>query len=384
MAPMKHRIAIAAGVAAALALTSSAQAAVTVRVEGTSASHFAAVAPTGPAVVKDGNSAHSCTGDSAAGALERAVAGAWNGQWFSSGGYAVETIKGESYPFSQDGFYWALAVDNLSSSTGACDTKPGDGREVLFYKACAAATSGCYDGNILDARPEATRVAPGGTVRVSVKTATSRFSSGAFVMETAPASGVQLVAGGPPATSAADGSATVTVTGQRGPVALRATRGSNVPDQVELCVSDGADGFCGTTTPPTVCCAPPPDRSAGDGDLTSVRSGQVFARGRGPRELRGVVNGETQVAKVELRLTGRDGRRCMRFDAPRERIVTTRRCGVSGGRFFVAGTGASWRYLLPQRIGRGRWVVDVRVTDRAGNVSSTLRRGTSRTVFSVR
>jgi hypothetical protein len=89
------------------------------------------------------------------------------------------------------------------------------------------------------------------------------------------------------------------------------------------------------------------------------------------------------IADVRLRLTGRDGARCTTFDATRQRLVRMSRCGASRGRWFSAGASSDWRYLLPEKLGSGRWVLDLEVRDKAGNVNSTLQRGRTRIVFFV-
>src|ERR1700723_1181127 len=94
-------------------------------------------------VVKDGKPEDSCTGTSAAGALELATKGNWDGEWNSSFGYGVETIEGVSYPFTQPDF-WTFWIDNKESSEGVCGKKselnPGD--SVLFFVSCYSETSG--------------------------------------------------------------------------------------------------------------------------------------------------------------------------------------------------------------------------------------------------
>ena len=71
---------------------------------------------------------------------------------------------------------------------------------------------------------------------------------------------------------------------------------------------------------------------------------------------------------------------CSEYDAVSERFVRAR-CGH--GRYFKVSESASFSYLLPAPLGRGRYVFDVQATDAAGN-RTTLARGTSRIVFYVR
>jgi len=60
-----------------------------------------------------------------------------------------------------------------------------------------------------------------------------------------------------------------------------------------------------------------------------------------------------------------------------------KRCGAVRGRWFSVGDKLEWSYLLPGRLPRGRWVIDMRTTDGAGNVNDNLIRGRSRMVFHV-
>jgi hypothetical protein len=68
-------------------------------------------------VVKDGDSEHSCAGTSAAGALELASKGNWNGGWTAGFGYGVETIEGADYPFGGPD-RWAFWLNNQPVGLG--------------------------------------------------------------------------------------------------------------------------------------------------------------------------------------------------------------------------------------------------------------------------
>ena len=45
------------------------------------------------------------------------------------------------------------------------------------------------------------------------------------------------------------------------------------------------------------------------------------------------------------------------------------------GVFFSIGTSAAWSYRLPQALTKGRYVLDVRTVDGAGNVTHGAERG---------
>jgi hypothetical protein len=83
---------------------------------------------------------------------------------------------------------------------------------------------------------------------------------------------------------------------------------------------------------------------------------------------------------VQLSLRRRAGRRCSQWSGRSERFV-----GKSCGRktFFDAGSGPKWSYLLPAPLPRGRYVLDVKAVDRAGNSQGRLVRGRTRVVFEV-
>ena len=64
----------------------------------------------------------------------------------------------------------------------------------------------------------------------------------------------------------------------------------------------------------------------------------------------------------------------------RERFLRAR---CAEGSFFKVSTTGSFSYLLPSALQPGRYVLDIKASDAAGN-TTTLARGTSRIVFYVR
>jgi hypothetical protein len=129
----------------------AAAAKVIVRVEGATQTLVAqkTVTTTSKAVVKDGNPAHSCSGTSAAGALEKATKGQWRGGWSDGLGYFVQSIKGETPAGSSFFSFW---LNGRLSTTGLCgaELKNGD-RVLLFVDRCDfdAATGGCKNPPVL-------------------------------------------------------------------------------------------------------------------------------------------------------------------------------------------------------------------------------------------
>ena len=95
------------------------------------------------------------------------------------------------------------------------------------------------------------------------------------------------------------------------------------------------------------------------------------------------------VKDILLRITRRNGKACSRYDGAKTAWVDMKQCGAEHGTFFSIGSSASWSYLLPQALTTGRYVLDVRTVDGAGNVTRGAERGAAdkprtRVVFFVK
>ena len=361
---------------------------VSVEIEGQSVIQAPAVVDTAASVAKPGGAA--CSGPVPATALESAVGGDWDGP-----SYAVTRIKGEEHPFGPGGS-WSFYINGLYSNDTICTAALNDGDKVLLYWTNAYASAGYDEPVLLDA--PATAV-PGQALTVKVRETTTAFDGMGTGTSTIAASAGATVSGGTaPATTGADGSATVTVA--PGPYTLVATKANRAPARITGCATTGSDGYCGTTKsstttpvpPPTACPAAGvddgfcgrPDKVAANAFVTGITEGQKYKKGKGPRELRGRVDNDgSGLADVRLRLTRNDRGRCATYDARTEKFKTIKKCGAARGTWFSIGAQSQWKYLLPARLGRGRYVLDVEVTDKAGNTTAKLARGTSRVVFTV-
>jgi len=375
-----------------LIVPAAAQAAdVTVRVEGKSSTLVAPTAITtgNGRVVKDGNAAHSCSDRSPAGVLEAATAGRWTGTWFDGLGYAIDSIMGEAHSFGDTGSFWTTYLNDRYTNEGPCNIDLQTGDEVLFYPTCSGATSGCYAGEPLDLKAPA-RATPGVPFTVTVKETTTTFDEN-FVgsSSTGPAVAATVTGGPEPATADNTGTATV-VLDHPGPAVLKVSKGDRVPDQAAVCVTDGTDGFCGTGPDAAPCVHAGNDGRCGTPDHAPalgrlrIPNGKTYGHGKGPRTLSGTVAEDPSGIKdIRIRITRNDRGRCAAYDGKRERFVRTRTCRAKNARFFSVGDRADWSYLLPERLPRGRYVLDVITTDGAGNVDITLQRGRNRIVFRV-
>ena len=297
------------------------------------------------------------------------------GSWFDGYGAAFSEVAGENVAYNPSTDTYLTEFENyVFAELGACGDDAQNGDEALF----AVASFGSVALKLTT--PATAKPGEGVTVTV-VDGATG-----------APVAGAEV--GG--ATTNDAGQATLPGFADRGDHDLKATKsGAFVrSNRARVCVTDGADGFCGTTkpgeTPPP---APPCETSGADGRCgTADRTGplstilglidkQVFSRTRAPRELKGTVSREfSGIASVQLRLTHRYRNRCRYLSGPKDRFVRVR-CGTSYS--FEVGKGTEWSYLLPERLGPGRYVLDVIAIDRFGN-RSPLARGSSRTTWTVR
>lgn len=356
---------------------------VTVRVEGATQTLVPRTTVTLPATAPKPDGTNACAADSAGAALWVATGGGWSGTWYGSmSDYLLTSVKGESYSYP-DPRSWELWVDGRSVSSGTCTTHLAAGSDVLLLvQRCDD-----YDSNFNCTTPPTLPLkltAPAAVTAGTPFTVTVRLL--ARDGSATPAAGVTITGGSGPVVTGADGSAQVTVDSAGSAVVLTAAKTGTVRDEALLrvtapdepppppavCVTNGADGLCGS-----------PDRTPPSLRLAAPLEGKRFTRAGAPRTLKGsVVTGPSGIAKIELRITRRSGARCVMYDGARERFVRMARCGAERGRWFSIGTSADWSYLLPGPLARGRFVVDVRVTDRAGNVT-TLARGTTRSVFNV-
>jgi hypothetical protein len=292
--------------------------------------------------------------------------------------------------------YHQLYVNGAFAQTGGCQIAAVAGQEVVWgYSADA--------NRVLRLTAPAT-VRPGEPFTVTVTNALDQTAvRGA------------TVGGG---TTDARGQARVTVR-ERGARTLKAEAAESIrSNAATVCATDGADGFCGTKTPQGETIEPAPqqqqqtqqqsqeqqpggstttgtsassqapapvlaDRTSPFARIGSIREDQVFARGAGPRVLRGSVADASAIRTVKLRLTRNDRGRCSSYSGRRERFVR-RPCGAANGFFFRIEDDAQWEYQLAERLPRGRYVLDVNAIDTAFNRDDTRRRGSNRVVFTVR
>jgi hypothetical protein len=371
---------------------------VTVRVEGQDKTLVPETTVALPALAPKPNGSDPCAANSAGAALWVATAGSWNGSYYAGfGDYLVTSVAGESYLYP-DPRSWEIWI-NGKSALGTCTSPVQEGDQILLIvtRCELDAEYNCTNPPVLPLELTVPKTAaPGVPVNVVVRRINKDGSK-------VPAAGASITS--PAGTVATDGAGSVSIAlTQRGLVSLTATLDGAVRDARSICITDGADGYCGTTPAPGV--TPPPPSEAGVVETACVTSGRdglcgskdttqpwshlktpkhksSFKRGRGPRTLSGTIEPDgSGIAKVELRLTRRSGKNCQTYSDKSERFIRVKRCGAARGKWFAIGDRQDWRYLLPTRLKKGRYVLDVRVTDKAGN-QSHLARTYTRSVFKV-
>jgi hypothetical protein len=308
-----------------------------------------------------------CPAGSAAAAIEVATAGNWDRGSFT------ETILGERHRFTAGEGFWAEWVDRGAGyqvGNGVCNDLLNNGDEVLMLVDQEPHSEGSMaEVPLMLQAPDAVRDAP---VSVLVTGAVVTTFDPGVPAARKPIQGATVSGGGVSAVTGDDGRATL-IFDRTGPVTLKATKPGAVQSAaqtIQVTDSPQAGG------PPSA----GPDRLAPLAKLLGISDHQTFAKGKGPRTLKATVSDTSGLAAVKFRLTRRSGGRCFYFSGKRQELERTR-CGRAF--FFKVGDSSDVSYLLPERLGPGRYVLDIAAVDRAGN-RSALARGSTRVVFTVR
>jgi hypothetical protein len=359
-----------------VATAAAAPVTVNLRAEGTSATPFEGPVTTDATTINgnkcDGtNQGHNpAPGPTATGALNDAsLTGAftWGGTW--NAGYEdffVTRIGADDTPmdFSRT---WALLINWRIAPEGGCHMQVQPGDDVLW-----AFTD--Y------AEPFLQLSAPSRAATNESFAVTVDQNDGNGARTSAVGASVEGV------TTDATGHATVAFA-DPGTHRFKATRAGSIrSNAASVCVYVPGSGDCGTdkagagdqTAPPTEQPAPvqpaAKDTTPPVVRVTSPESGKDYARG--PRVLGGQVDDAGGIAQVFLRLRSTDGggltaaSRCQWFSAKRG-VFTHRTVPCSKARFFRIGTKARFSYLLPARLRTGKYVLDVKVLDKAYNAGRT-------------
>ena len=358
----KRLLGVIAGLVAAVAAAAPAAAGptVTVRVEGERGTLLERSAVTLP-----DTAGPVCPASSAGAALDLATGGNWNREPFAS------TILGESHTFTASD-YWAEWIDRGAGyrrGAGLCDDALAAGDELLMLVDVPPYSEGSTTEVPLDLEgvPAAVQVGRPLTVTVvgyATDTQYGDIGDGDRVL----VGGATVSGGGVSAATGPDGRATLTFS-QPGPVVLKGSKAGSVVSagerlsvSVEPVAAPSAPGASGALATARDTTAPRPA-------FTGLAMGRRFAHGKGPRLLAGTVAADPSgLRSVKLSLTRERGGKSWYFSGRSERF---RRLPRGRSVFFAIGDRQQWSYLLPHRLGPGRYTVAVAATDNAGNRAAT-------------
>jgi hypothetical protein len=240
----------------------------------------------------------------------------------------------------------------VATSVGGCQQRIAAGDDVQFLYSS-------FGQPLLELTGAPVKATTGEAFTVNVKQHDGNGASG-------PAAAAS-VAG---QTTGADGSAQVSFDSS-GVKRFKATRSDAVrSNAAEVCVYAPGSGECDSFVPSVPSTPPAAGEvlSAGDSRaplarIGSIRDGARYRRG--PRVLRGTVEEDQGLFQVYFRLrrTGPGG--CRWFSGKRETFTHAGTC--RSARFTRVGDDPSWSYLLPERLGPGLYLLEVKALDRAFN-----------------
>jgi hypothetical protein len=400
---------------------------------------------TGPATIADSTTpatTANCAADSPIAAITRALGGqvtvvkdTATGRWLLDKLKGVgPTITTTTAPYPKPAWYWRVYVDQASlddeggwdaGTYDICTKQVPPGSEVLVYQACGTITGNstqCYSGT-----PLYMRIRDGGPYDITPQLVPGRGAPVAV-----------KVFGGPPigAPAAAllgtdeasftpyevlntgplqgQGMYSFTAYGPHQVIAVD-KNGTRPPARMDVCVTEGNDGNCGTTKvlpPPEIPYEPSPCTTNGhDGfcgttdtsgpvtHVTNITQKKVFKAKKGPGQVKGTIEVDPNgVGDVKLRLTRavstkvkvkvktkrkkgskkkpktryryKTVKRCSAWSDAKALLVTTRKCGTKYGTWWTADLSDlrnEFSYSFAMTLPRGTYVLEVMATDEDGH-----------------
>ena len=371
----------AASAVLAVAPAVAAPATVNLRVEGSTQTLFEGpIATDAKTLTKDASGPHNCDGTNKGtnptpgptmtGALDDGAIAAgftWDASYDSGfDDFFINRIGPDTNTGAPDYQpYWGYFLNGVASSLGGCQQQVHQGDDVLFAYSS-------YGQPLLELSGAPARAATGESFTVTVQ---QNDGNGTRVPALAAA-----VAG---QTTDASGHATLSF-GDAGQHKFKATRADAVRSNAgSVCVYVPGSGGCGTDRAPDATPTPEPtpqpapavkDTTPPVITLTTLTPGKTYDRG--PRVLGGEADDAGGIVQVFLRLRSSDGGNltsastCRWFSGKRG-VFTHRTVPCANARFFRLGASPKFSYLLPSRLGKGKYVLDVKVLDRAYNAGRT-------------
>jgi hypothetical protein len=433
------------GIALALLLAPATAAAtpVNVRIESTNGPLVpltTVTLPTSPVAPAGAPADETCPADSVTAALDAATHGGWNGEWTDADGWSIKSVGSLVAPAT--GWRWAVYVNNVYLNDSPCHRALSTADRVLIYPLCTTGTASCYGGGPMEISPALPSLAYlGGSTQLQAWEINTTFDSQGIGTSTRTRSvgatvtwpdGSVLTTAFP--TDPIAGTAYITFA-TRGDNAVRLSKGNHVPDRGNVCVSDGADGFCGTTIPPQNPFDPlafckttgsdglcgSPDHVPPVGYISQPVNAHVYPAGGRPRFLKGTVDFDpSDIDQVRLRLMrqatvtryrvkkqrvwvklkahGRTVRKrvlkkrrvayktkaCLSWNVNTSAWKALKKCDPATAGQFKADGADVWSYEFLTALPPGSYTLDALARDGAGNVDSTPELGRNRVTFTVK
>jgi hypothetical protein len=298
------------------------------RCDGTNGGANPSAGPTMTSALDDASIAHGFT---------------WAGTWFNGfDDFGIDRIGPDASNSSQ---FWGYALNYTATSVGGCQQEVSSGDQVLFgfdffNKTHLLKLSGPASSPV--GQPLIVHVVDG-TNNADIDGAT---------------------VGGQ--TTDASGNATITPSGA-GVLHLKADKADSVrSNALEVCVTSASQPSCATTSPGNNVGGVIVDKLPPTVSIASIANGKKFRRGHGPRKLAGRASDAGGLFQVYFRLTRRTGAGCQWYSSNRS-VFTHAQSDCDGARFQKVGKNASWSYLLPFKLPKGRYTLEEKAIDLAYN-----------------
>ena len=376
-----------------------------------------------------------CRGDSIVGAVAAATSGDWNGTWSGPAGWSLERISGVNLAGSTTR-RWVSYINHMWVNEDPCHRELGPNDDLLIYVDCTQnLVDYCFLGEPLWIFPYNSIAGPGERVRLQAYEINTTFDSFGH--------GSSSFAPSPDAIFATDDLATYVYTdlygygvftlNGNGPVPFTVYKGNRVPDHGTLCLTDGADGFCGTQKPDPIpfdpndyCVTTGNDGECGTTDtrppvgrITAPVQGGSF--GTAVTLVKGEVDHDhSEITDVQLRLKrqatvtvtkyktkrvtvkkrvkGKIKRvkvlkkkpykvkvtRCYAWNIKTSTFLVQKSCKTDVTLWFTADGSDAWSYEFLTRLPAGQYTLDAAAVDGAGNKDDVPELGRNRVTFTVK
>jgi hypothetical protein len=393
--------------------------------------------PVAPGGAPDGE---TCAGNSVVGAIDTGTNGDWSGTWSAGSGWSVDTINGIDES-AATGRRWAILVNDTYLNDPPCKRILSNAETVLIYPMCGTSQTACFSKGALEIGTALPALAfLDSSYRLQAWEITTTFNSGIGASQRLPS--IAALFSWPGGSAYTTNLATDQISGtailsfhQAGDNPVTLSKFGYAPDRTTTCVSNGADGYCGTTSPapvpfdPSAFCTTTgndgycgtPDNVPPVSHIDSPQQAHVFPKNAHPNKLKGTVGFDpSQTDHVDLRLMrqvtitvkkvvgkrkvwvtkkvhGKKVRRrvtkiktrrvkktvCYGWNATVTDWRTLKKCDATTAKPFRADGAEVWSYEFLERLPAGAYTFDALAQDGAGNVDSTLEVGRNRVTFKV-